>query len=317
MRENAPLARAHAYHLLAELLEWGPSKATRQQAAMSPILAEAIADHDPDELSAAHTAAFGMEVFPYAGVFLDPSAQAGAGADSLHAAYLAIGFDPDTSAPGVDHLSTLLRALAHASARQADSRRHPASAEDFAGQTQDLLDTHLLRWLPAWVSAVRRLEMAWPCALAEQIMALVRFHRSEFGACRVEEKALAPLPDLEAKETDLRTIALALTAPAVSGVFLSRHDIASLARRSRTPTGFGSRCVLLENALTSAAQYDTLTEIIEGMRAIYRCWEKELRETLLPGVPGFEGLISPWQQRASEASVLLGRIGVAARNAAA
>ena len=145
----------------------------------------------------------------------------------------------------------------------------------------------------------------------------MHFHRSEFGECRVEKKALAPLPDLEAKDTDLRTIALALTTPAVSGLFLSRHDIASLARQSRTPTGFGSRCVLLENALTSAAQYDTLTEILEGMRAIYRSWETELRETDLPGVPGVERLIAPWQQRAREASALLGRIGVAARNAAA
>ena len=159
---------AGAYFLLADLLEWGPTASLRNAGATSPILAEAMAENGQEELEASHTAVFGLQVFPYAGVFLDPSAQVGAGSTSLQSLFRELGFDPGRSDSGVDHLATLFRALGHASAREASLPGGRECATPLRRCTRDLLDRHVLTWIPPWRSAVRRMEETWPTALAAQ-----------------------------------------------------------------------------------------------------------------------------------------------------
>ncbi len=309
---------AGAYFLLADLLEWGPMASLRDVAMTSPILSEALGQVDSqDELEASHTTAFGLHVFPYAGVFLDPGGQAGAGASALFASYRELRFDPAAAGPGVDHLATVFRALGHANARAVSLHRDAEEAPLLRARTRSLLDRHVLSWLPAWVSAVRRLGQSWPTALAVQAIELALLHRQGLGEGGETAPKLAPLPDLDAKETDLRTIAHALTTPAIAGLFLSRRDVSALARSARAPTGFGPRSLLLENALQSAARYDTLPAIADHIGAIYREWQRELDVEYARAIPGLKDATAPWRQRAAEAAGLLRRIRSAARNAAA
>ncbi|NNL84211.1 MAG: hypothetical protein HKP27_01075, partial [Myxococcales bacterium] len=176
---------------------------------------------------------------------------------------------------------------------------------------RDLIDRHLLSWLPVWVGAVERLGRAWPTALAHQILDLVSLHRSSFPAGSPRGISLEPLPDLDASDTDLRTIAEALTTPVVAGIFLSRHDISTLARACRAPSGFGSRSDMLENTLRSAASYGTFAELAKALGVLYRVSSDALTAS------GCGEAVGPWKRRGDEATVLLERLAAAALNAVA
>jgi hypothetical protein len=267
--------------------------------------------HDQETLEVDHTQAFGFHVFPYAGVFLHPSAHAGAAAAELFPSYRALGFDPGTAGPGVDHLSTILLALGHASL--AEARLDPASSErqSIENGARDLIDRHVLSWLPVWVGAVGRLGRVWPTALANQILDLVSLHRASLGTGSRVVLSLEPLPDLDASETDLRVIAEALTTPVIAGIFLSRHDISALARARRAPSGFGSRADMLENTLRSAASYGMFAELSKDLRVLYEVSCDALTTT------GCAEDVAPWKRRGGQAIALLERLGAAALNAVA
>ncbi len=314
MSESDAHLRVGAYCLLADLVEWGPTERLHEGASASPILGPALAQAESDELAATHTAAVTMQVFPFAGVFLHRSAQAGSVAGELVETYSKFGFQPSASGPEVDHLATLLRALAHLSAAEAgDSGIQVQRAKDAA---RGLLDDHLLRWLPAWSSAMGRLEAMWPRALGTQVLELVLHHRESLGECTSTHWSLDPLPDLDATETDLRAIARALATPSVAGIHLSRHDISLLARGARAPTGFGHRALLLENALQSAARYGTLDTLAGHAQALFDSWVAELESIRESASPGVRHATEPWLRRAGEMRRVLARIGAAAPNAA-
>ncbi len=286
-----------AYGLLAELLEWGPVPRLRPFAEASPALCRALADAEQDELEVAHTQAFAFHVFPFAGVFLHESGQAGAGASKLLEAYRQVAFDPCDAAPGLDHLSTLLRALAQAH-RDTESVRH-------------LIDHHVLSWLPVWVDAVRRLDLAWPAALATQIEELVTHHREALGPGATEGPLGLPvLPDLEARDTDFQRIASALTTPAIAGAFLSRHDLTTIARGLEIPTGFGSRVDLLANTMGGAVQYEKFPELLHRIRAVFL----ETRQAISASSSSRP---ESWTARMDASMAMLSRLGDAAPSAAA
>jgi len=301
-------ARAQACALLSDLFHQGPRGALLEAAAASPLLAEALAQYEKDDdLEADHQEAFGLQVFPMAGVFLDATGRAGAGAEALTEQYAALGIvDRRGEADGADHLATLLGALAVANAALADPTRFAWAGE----QSRFLLERHLLSWLPAWVSAVRRLALPWPTALADQVLELALL---QFAQASPREKPTAPsdlpaLPDLDEPDTDLTTIAEALTCAARAGLFLSRKDLARLAQRSRTPTGFGPRSELLRTALREGAHLETLTALLYELAALYRAWIGELSALERGPMRELAALLAPWRKRSEEVLVLLGRL---------
>jgi hypothetical protein len=214
-------------------------------------------------------------------------------------------------------LATLLRALAVASAAEADpARRGVARA-----RCRTLLELHLLTWLPAWASAVRRLGLPWSTALADQVVELALFHCAEIeeadAVARREVSAipfreLPALPDLGDPATDLSAIAQALTQAARAGLFLSRRDLTRIAQRSRTPLGFGPRAQLLATAFREGAHLDTLSPLLRELAALYRDWLSELAELEREAPRRVGALLAPWQRRAGEVLPWLDRVERAA-----
>lgn len=280
-------ARAGAHALMAELLSRGVTRRTwaaaRQSALLRGALAGYTADDDTetgrpteavlDAAAADHQRAFGFEVFPFEGVFLDPAGQVGGPATAaLTALYRRMGFAPDPRDDGPEHLATELRALALLSGTEAAalaSGDGPAAhrARELA---RELLDGHVLRFLPTFAAAVRRLGLAFPAALVDQIEQLVLLHREGLGEPASASFELAGEPVVLADDVGLGQLARALTSPARAGLFLSRADIAAVGRATGVPRGFGERATLLHNLLRTANDLDQLPAVVDALRARLR-----------------------------------------------
>ncbi len=104
---------------------------------------------------------------------------------------------------------------------------------------------------------------------------LCHSHRADLGA-PTEQAALPAVPPvLDDPETGLRRIAEVLTTPVYAGGFLCRSAIADLGRAHDLPRGFGGRCQTLVNLLRSAAQFDRLVDVVDGLDRIAGSWAND------------------------------------------
>jgi len=306
------LARSRAYDVLSRLVARGVTPDIREEAVASPPIAEALRSYaDDDAVAADHHHVLGFCVPPIESVFLEPTATAGGRvSESVHAFYHEIGFTPDPGAEGPDHLATELDALAFLGRLEADALGADAGAEVARAEQRAFLDLHLLRWLPVFEAAVRRVGRPIPAAVVRQVAELVRLHRTTLGEPVVDGPfELEPAPALlDAEDTGLGEIATILALPAKSGVFLSREDLARLGRSTGVPRGFGDRRVLLENLLRAAVQHDALEATVDGLLAVVAESSEALSAWGASGVPGVASLVEPWRRRAAETASMLARM---------
>ena len=296
-------ARARAYGLLADLVSRGPTAATLEAARLSPLLGEALAEYPAPILDGAasdHERVFGMELFPQEGWFLDAEGKIGGDAtQSLLDLFHRAGCIPAPGGDGPEHLATALQALSFLSGAEADALADglPEAEERIRALSRELLDGHLLRWLPVLCVSVRRCGRPFPSALASQIEDLVLLHREGLGPPASPGEFLAgPALDLDAEETGLGEIALHLTRPALAGAALTRADLARAGRLAEAPRGFGERAVELENLLRSAARLDRRPEALAALDGILSAVAVDLEESAGRGA-GLEESIRPWLAR--------------------
>lgn len=252
---TAAWARSRAYALLAKLLIEGVDADTLAVLRKLPgWLLDEGEDVELELLTAEHYASFHLGVFPYAGVFLDRSAIAGAWSDQAFEFYERAGFRPRLDEVSGDHLGIMVAFLAFASPHA----RFDAIVAEF-------LDSCVLSWLPALVGAAEGLENRfWPRAL-NATLELCAEHRLALPFPRAA-LTLAPGEDLLADErTGLRQIAEHLLTPVASGVFLSRADLARFGRMHELPRGFGARLIMLDNLLRSAVEHERLPALLASL----------------------------------------------------
>ena len=142
-------ARARVYGLLARLIVRGLDPRALQTLRALDWL---VPEHDDlDELAAEHVRWFQLELFPYAGVYLDASARAGAWADRVRSHYARAGFFPRLDEVGADHLGIELAFASFVCAAAGEAREdgHAALAERLERQLAAFFDDAVLRWLPA------------------------------------------------------------------------------------------------------------------------------------------------------------------------
>lgn len=303
-RSRATLGRA--YLLLGDLVAGPLTEALVDGARQSPLLGEAIgAAPSLDELAADHHRAFEWSAFPHQGVYLDPDGWADGGSSiALRKLFGEIGFEVRQDLPA-DHLTNLLGALALA--LQSDD------IEDHRLE-EELLDSHLLRWLPAFVAAVRRLRLAFPVALVSQLEDLALYHR-EIVATRgpAADFHLEPVLNLlDDPDTSLADIASFLLSPVRSGLFLSREDILFVVRSAGCFCGFGDRQTMLLNALRTAVQHERLAELCQALSMLHSSWEERLVGRVAVGLP--DELARPWIERSVDSRALLQVLGAAGRS---
>ncbi len=315
--QRVAVAYSRLYELLRALFLHGLTPDLLPQVTTIAELRAALPPHyAADEAAAAYQTTFGFNVFPYQSIFLDPAVLLG-GAESaaIRQFYAAAGYAPDLSMGEPDHIGHELGLLAHLCGAEADALEdgQPRAAEEARTLQQRFLDENLLWWLPCFAAALQRQPDPFYAALADVTLALVTAHRAALPAAAA--RAVPRLPTcsqpLDDPETGLREIAGFLATPVCSGIYLSRDDIAALARAASLPRGFGDRRLLLTNLLRAAAEFTSLPAVVTGLREMVGAFEVAYTRYGAGGAP-CAAVAAAWLDRVAACAALLDRLATAA-----
>ncbi len=302
--QGSARARGQAYALVAKLLLEGLDTDTLALVRALPgWLGESPGqglglneDQSEDLLErwiAEHHATFQLGVFPYAGVFLDRSAMAGARSDLAHDFYERAGFRPRLDDVAGDHLGVMAAFLAYAGPQAR-----------FDSIVAEFLDACVLSWLPALVVATASLDGQFWRGPAGPLKFWPRVVHAMLELSLEHRLALSPGPTsagpppstcaglLADEQTGLREIAEHLLAPAASGLFLSRGDLARLGRQHQLPRGFGSRSIMLDTLLRSAVEHGQLSGLLSSLDALVAERDDAMLELARAGLGQ---TIEPWR----------------------
>ncbi len=271
---NTAQARSRAYALFARVLVAGPSPETVSLLRQLPTLSGYLPDDvSLDPCAAEHHRLFGLEVYPYAGVFTSDEALIGQTATDLTQVYARAGFTPTLRDVSPDHLGVQFSFLSFLAGAEADALEDgvtDASAH-LQGLQRSFLDQHLLMWLPPMLAAIRQQRSSVWTQLVELGAELASDQRQQLaGDSAIVTPAASKVPDLTQEGTSLDHIVSYLLAPKASGVMLSRGAIVALGRSDELPSGFGSRAVTLRNLIFSAAKYDAWPRLLHELVALVK-----------------------------------------------
>jgi hypothetical protein len=208
-------------------------------------------DLGPVPSAAEHTNVFGMQVVPYAAVYLGPEGMLGGeAADRIAGFWRAVGHVPPAEP---DHLTALLGlyvGLADAEADEPD----PARAALRRRARSVLLWEHLLTWVPVFARAVAgagsRYHADWAALLSEALAA----EAAQVDAPEQPSSHLRLAPGLPDDVDGARALAQALLTPVRSGVVLTRRDLARGARAAGLGLRIGERAFMLAAMLEQDAE---------------------------------------------------------------
>ncbi len=200
--------------------------------------------------AAEHTQVFGLQVVPYAAVYLGPEGMLGGEAgDRVAGFWRAVGHVPPSEP---DHLAALLglyAALSDAEAAEPDPARQILRRRARAA----LLWEHLLTWVPVFGRAVAGSGSAfygnWAALLIETLVAEAATLDAPDGSLQ----HLRDAPGLPDAVDGGRELAQALLTPVRSGLVLTRRDLARAAREQGLGLRVGERAFVLASMLEQDA----------------------------------------------------------------
>lgn len=308
-------ARGTALALVAELWARGltveTADAWRRLAGFEGLVPDEI---DPDEAAAEHHRLAVAELFPYESVFLHPEGLLGGEeAAAVRDLRLEVGLDEPRELE-VDHLAEELRLLAFLAGLERVARRGEARLEAVQDDQRQLLDAHLLRWLPGFAAVVAQAETGggqgglYAQATRMALDICLDWRRELGGTAARWQLPEAPEDLLDRERTGLATISRHLCVPAMAGGFLGTAALRLLGRSLDLPRGFGKRWQELESLLQAAAHYSAVPRVIDGLLGELDLWERSW--AVLDGE--LSPLAAPWLERIAESRVLLRRMQQAA-----
>jgi len=220
---------------------------------------------------------FLFQLHPYASVHLGPEGMLGGEVrERIAGFWRAVGRTPP---PEADHLSALLGL--HAALRDEAAAHRDAGEEAVAGLVERsaaaLLHEHLLPWLPPFLDRVEALgnphQAAWAGLLRETVVSGVDEEPSEAPVHLSQAPAL-PDPRSEGGAD----FAAHLLAPGRTGVILTRHDLAVVARGLGLGLRAGERRYALDHllGLDPAGTLAALAEAARDRASSYLRWPETL-----------------------------------------
>jgi hypothetical protein len=117
---------------------------------------------------------------------------------------------------------------------------------------------------------------------------------------------------LQSETTSVKDIATYLLTPVYSGFYLSRDDVAWLARLHDLSHGFGSRQQMLANLLRAAADYDRLPALLSDLDKLLLDRQQTF-ETHITAVSPLDRIAAAWHERIANTRSLLDHMQEAAR----
>lgn len=308
---EAARARHHSYALLQHLYLFGVTDAVYPHVTAIPALAETLPEaKNDDALAAAHYDLFGLNLFPYESIFLDPQGLLGGRiANEVARIYWEANYRVSDDGTSPDHMGHELGLLAHLCDGEANALEAGSEAEALTMQEYQraFLNQHLLPWLAPLHEAVQRQEDPFFRGVANLTRELVLSHAVEIGI-NATMPPLATAPKLLSQsETGLKQIALFLTVPPFSGLFLSRTDISRLARGRSLPRGFGTRQQMFTNLLRAAAEYDELDPLLASLQDVMTTAERSYTESVAD-YPQLASFAARWRERVRAAHDMIGQM---------
>ncbi len=299
------IAYSRGFTLLGELFGAGLTPRVRAAWAQVPEAAGLVAELSEEAAGEAYTRALQLELAPYESAFCSADGLLGGECvDAVRALRVRSGLPAEGE---VDHLGAELRWLGFLTGASADAARDGISAEHILDLERQVLDQHVLRWLPALVASLRAQASApalWVLA-ADLALALSVARRVALG----REPSAWALPVgisvLDDERAGIRRIAEHLALPAQAGGMFCRSTLVGIGRRLELPAGFGARADLLEGLFRSAAQYGRVPELCGALDEQLRGWERSWH-TL--DEAGLGALSAPWHARIAATRGILRRL---------
>ncbi|MEZ4700212.1 MAG: molecular chaperone TorD family protein [Rhodothermales bacterium] len=310
-------ARSLAYDVLGRWLSGAVDEALWQDM-RGLFWQDADAAFNEDEEAARYQRFIGFNVLPFASVYLEAEGQLG-GRVSTEALdhYAASGFTPPADAPAPDHVAVELAFMSRLSAFRAEALKAGAqpAADRWGERLQAFMTDHVLHWMPIFLLSLRRQEDDRYAVLADMLLEVVLDHHAALPPVSPAAQARPEAPDLMARpETTLKDIAVYVTRPVWSGLFVARDDIGRLGRTLGAPIGFGDRGQIMTNLFRSAVSYDRLNALLDALRYLVDSQRFAL-EAISEAYPtqGVADAVTPWVERLRGTSRLIDALASGAR----
>lgn len=262
-------------------------------------------DGAPDP--ADHTELFLFQLPPFASVYLGPEGKLGGDArDRIAGFWRAVGQVPPAEPDHLTALLGLLAGLCEAEAREEDAARRAMVGQGAAA----LLHEHLLPWLGPYLGRVRALAPPFYRRWAEllgRVLKAERERRDPADRLAVHLREAPALPDPRSGATE--AFLEGLLAPVVSGLILTRADLARGAARTGVGVRAGERRYALEAMLSQDA-----SAVLRWLAT--EAGDHAIRHRALADTAGVE-TSRFWSGRAEATADLLGNLGEAAEEALA
>jgi len=254
----------------------------------------AVALELPAPSAADHTDLLGLQLMPYASVYVGAEGMIGGEArDRIAGFWRALGLVPPAEP---DHLAALLALYA----ALADDERAQAAAAHAALRRQAraaLLHEHLLSWLDPWLAKLAEIAPPSYAAWGELLADALRLEAAALlDGGEPPPAHLRAAPPLEPPQRTGGTAFLeALLAPARSGLVLVRDDLARAARE----LGIGARI---------AERRYMLCHLLAQDPARTLCWlqDEAERAALRPAAVAGPAAAAHWKDRAAATADVLG-----------
>jgi len=243
--------------------------------------------------TADHTELFGLQLVPYASVYLGPEGMLGGeAADRVAGFWRALRLTPP---PEPDHVAALLGLYASLGEAEHDER-DPARRALWRQARRALLWEHLLTWAVAYAQAVAASAPPFHAAWAELLERTLVAEAAELAPPATPSLHLRDTPALPAPNEDPGLLVGALLAPARSGLILTRWDLARAARSLGLGLRLAERAVALRSMLSQDPQ--TTLAWLADEAATWTARHRELEAAI-------GGIACHWRSRAEATLALL------------
>lgn len=250
--------------------------------------------------AADHTELFGLQLWPYASIYVGAEGKLGGEArDRVAGFWRALHLTPPAEP---DHLAALLGLYATVADSEA-SEPDPARRQLRRSSRQALLWEHLLSWLPPYLAKLEEIASPFYAAWADLLREALIGEARAFGTPDRLPLHLREAPVLPNPQTDGADAFLAgLLAPVRSGMLLVRDDLGRAARQLGLGLRQGERAYVLKALLGQepAATLKWLADEARRWAAVHGAMPDELEP-----VRGF------WSRRAQAGAQLMASLSPA------
>ena len=215
---------------------------------------------------------FGLEVYPYASLFVDDDLMLNtAAADRVVALYDECGFDGTEARVGApDHLGLELKLMAELAQAEGEAEAAGDTSRQLWARRMQArcLNEHLARWAPiAALTLARVVRQPIYQLLATLTAELIASEVREARKTGEEREEAARMTQHD--EPGVGAIVRELLTPARVGVWLCRADLRAVGQELGLPVPIGERAAMLRSLFQAAGEYEQVPALLAALDQVW------------------------------------------------